>query len=212
MFSNNRATGNSGWHHPLEQHYTALATRLRKILVSKAQAAPAQQPIWQARYDFVLADHYAGLKETLKHETREQREIRRLRYAKIFRKHANKRLDEQLASKALLGKKVLDMLGERRCSLALWAFPCCNLSCPDREDPEYSRKYLYPLGGRQKSAAALAAEAERREEQGWEGEPEPEPEPEMKVKLRWGKGMMRLKKDAVSKPVAGQPTLLSAAP
>ena len=151
VFFNNAKTGNSWWHHPLELHYSSLIKRLFATLVAKAAADDGTaKAMWAARYDFVLADHYKKMKKILQTETQDQKEIRRLRYAKMFRKHANKRADDQNMNKQLMSKKIIDMLG----------------------------------GGAKKQPV----------EEGWPvGEPEAEPAPSPKSK--WGKGMLKLKKD-----------------
>lgn len=113
VFFSKMTTGESGWHHPLERHYAATIRRVRMLLAAKLDASDeVSKQVWQARYQLVLSHHYQTLEKILQKESKEQREIRRLRYAKMFRKHANRRADESDMDKQLISRKIIEMLSD----------------------------------------------------------------------------------------------------
>ena len=114
MFYHNPLTTESSWHHPLERHFTVTTDRLNRLSVAAQKLREAgdvqEAEKMQTRHDNVLTLHAHKLQAILDEETEQAREIRRMRFARVFRQHANKEADRTKSRERLLLEKVTSIM------------------------------------------------------------------------------------------------------
>ena len=115
MFFHNRLTKATSWHHPLESHFVATCERLKALRALAKQLRESGNEVeatqMEGRSERVHTLHTIKLRGVLAAETEQAREIRRMRYTRTFRQHANNKADEEKGRQRLLLEKVAKILG-----------------------------------------------------------------------------------------------------
>ena len=115
MFFHNRLTKATSWHHPLENHFMATCERLKTLRALAKQLRQSGNEVeatrMECRIERVHTLHAIKLRGVLEAETEQAREIRRMRYARAFRQHANNKADGEKGHERLLLEKVVKILG-----------------------------------------------------------------------------------------------------